>query len=42
MNNGTAITYAELIDFNGYVNVHLSSSNLATLIAQGDIGANAE
>lgn len=41
-NDGTAITYTELIDFNGYVNVHLSSANLATLIAQGDIGANAE
>lgn len=41
MNNDAPISYAELVDFNGYVNVHLSSGNLGTLIAQGDIGANA-
>jgi len=40
LNNGTAITYDELKNFNGYLNVHLSSANLATLIAQGDIGQN--
>ena len=41
LNDGTAITYDELLDFNGYLNVHLSSTNLPTLIAQGDIGQNA-
>ena len=41
LNDATEITYAELLDFNGYVNVHLSSGNLGTLIAQGDIGQNA-
>ena len=41
LNNGTAITYAELLTFNGYVNVHLSAAALATLIAQGNIGSNA-
>ena len=40
LNSGTAITYDELKNFNGYLNVHLSSANLATLIAQGDIGQN--
>jgi hypothetical protein len=40
LNNGTAITYDELLNFNGYLNVHLSSANLGTLIAQGDIGQN--
>jgi hypothetical protein len=40
LNNGTAITYDALLNFNGYLNVHLSSANLATLIAQGDIGEN--
>jgi ribonuclease PH len=40
LNNGTAITYDELLNFNGYLNVHLSSASLATLIAQGDIGQN--
>lgn len=42
LNNATPITYAELLEFNGYVNVHLSSDNLGTLIAQGNIGSNAE
>lgn len=41
LNNGTAITFDELIAFNGYVNVHLSAGQLATLIAQGNIGSNA-
>jgi hypothetical protein len=40
LNSGTAITYDELLNFNGYLNVHLSSASLATLIAQGDIGQN--
>ena len=39
-NDGTAITYDELINYNGYLNVHESESNLGTLIAQGDIGQN--
>ncbi len=42
LNNGTAITYNELLGFNGYVNIHLSAASLATLIAQGNIGSNAE
>lgn len=40
LNDGTAITYNDLLNFDGYVNVHLSSNELATLIAQGDIGSN--
>ncbi|WP_186756833.1 CHRD domain-containing protein [Echinicola salinicaeni] len=40
-NDGTEITYEELIAFDGYVNVHLSASELSTLVAQGDIGSNA-
>ncbi|MEQ9441286.1 MAG: CHRD domain-containing protein [Cyclobacteriaceae bacterium] len=39
-NNGTAITYEGLLEFDGYVNVHQSADNLGTLIVQGDIGAN--
>jgi hypothetical protein len=38
LNDGSAISYAQLLDYNGYVNVHLSAGNLATLVAQGDIG----
>jgi len=40
LNDGTPITYEELLAFDGYVNVHESESNLGTLIAQGDIGQN--
>jgi len=40
LNNGTAITYEELLTLNGYTNVHLSAADLATLVAQGDIGEN--
>ncbi len=38
--DGMMISYEELLDFDGYVNVHASAADLATLIAQGDIGQN--
>lgn len=41
MKDGTPVTYDDLVDFNGYVNIHKSASEIATLIAQGDIGQNA-
>ncbi|MDA1122482.1 MAG: CHRD domain-containing protein [Bacteroidetes bacterium] len=40
LNNGTPIDYAGMINYNGYINVHTSSTNLGTLVAQGDIGSN--
>ena len=40
LNSGVAITYDQLLTFNGYIHVHQSTSNLATLIAQGNIGSN--
>ena len=40
LDNGTAITYDELLEFDGYINVHQSSDDLSTIIAQGDIGPN--
>jgi Cu/Zn superoxide dismutase len=40
LDNGTAITYQGLLDFNGYINVHLSAAELSVLVAQGDIGQN--
>ncbi|WP_442846012.1 CHRD domain-containing protein [Leeuwenhoekiella sp. H156] len=40
LDNGTAISYDELLNFDGYVNIHLSATELNTLIAQGDIGQN--
>lgn len=40
LNDDTPLTYEDLLDFDGYVNVHLSATELGTLIAQGDIGRN--
>ncbi|MGB3608177.1 MAG: CHRD domain-containing protein [Psychroserpens sp.] len=40
LNDGTAIDFAGLIAFDGYINVHLSENDLDTLVAQGDIGQN--
>lgn len=40
LDDGIPITYTELLDYDGYVNIHNSMSDLATLLAQGDIGAN--
>ena len=42
LNDGTAITYEELIAFNGHVNVHLSAAQLQVMIAQGNIGSNSQ
>ncbi|MBG6060467.1 hypothetical protein IWX83_000230 [Flavobacterium sp. CG_9.1] len=40
LDNGSAITYQALLDFDGYINVHLTADKLSTLVAQGDIGQN--
>ena len=40
LDDGTPITYDDFLNFDGYINVHLSSSNLGTIVAQGDIGQN--
>ena len=40
LKNGTAITYDELVNYNGHINVHESPTNLGTRIAQGNIGSN--
>lgn len=40
LDDGTPITYEEVLDFDGYINVHASADDLATLVAQGDIGQN--
>ena len=38
---GEAITYEDLLTYNGYINVHASADDLETLAAQGNMGANA-
>lgn len=40
LDDGTSITYEEAINFDGYINVHISADDLGTLVAQGDIGVN--
>lgn len=40
LEDGTAISYEELLEYDGYINVHLSADDLGTLVAQGDIGQN--
>ena len=35
-----SISYASLLNYDGYVNVHLDEFTLGTIIAQGDIGGN--
>ena len=39
VNEGEEITYTELLEYAGYINVHLSSDDLATVVATGNIGA---
>jgi len=41
LDDGTSFGYTELIAYDGYINVHLSADDLATIVAQGDIGSNA-
>ncbi|WKK64548.1 CHRD domain-containing protein [Lutimonas zeaxanthinifaciens] len=41
LDDGTAVSYDDLLDFDGYINVHLSPEELSTIVAQGDIGGNA-
>jgi len=40
LDDGSAMNYQLLKSFDGYVNVHLSSMDLATIVAQGNIGIN--
>lgn len=40
LDDGTAISYQGLLEFDGYINVHLSADDLGTLVGQGDIGQN--
>jgi hypothetical protein len=42
MGDGTAISYEELLNFDGHINVHLSSTSMSTIIARGNIGSNSQ
>jgi len=38
--DGTEFNYNDVLTANAYINVHLSATDLATIVAQGDIGSN--
>lgn len=40
LDNNTVINYSQLILFDGYLNIHESTVNLTTILAQSDIGGN--
>jgi len=41
LDNGTTITYDELINFDGHVKIHSTFSDIGTILLQGEIGSNA-
>ncbi len=40
LDSGDPLTYDGILTIDGYVNVHLSADDLATIVAQGNIGSN--
>lgn len=40
LDDDTTFGYADVLEVDGYVNVHLSADDLGTIVAQGDIGQN--
>ena len=40
LDDDTAFGYADLLTFDGYINVHLSATQLGTIVGQGNIGSN--
>lgn len=42
LDNGTPITYEQLIAFDGHIKIHQNAEHLELVIAQGNIGVNAQ
>ncbi|MEB8330064.1 hypothetical protein OO009_11920 [Flavobacteriaceae bacterium KMM 6897] len=42
LDNGTPITYEQLINFDGHLKIHQNEEHLELVIAQGNIGINAK
>jgi small nuclear ribonucleoprotein (snRNP)-like protein len=40
LNNGTAVSYDQLMDFDGYINIHLDETATSEVVAQKDFGGN--
>lgn len=41
LDDETPVTYEDLLTYDGHINVHLSETDMETIISQGNIGANA-
>lgn len=41
LDDETMLGYTDVLKVDGYVNVHLSADDLATVAAEGDVGENA-
>ena len=42
LDDGTPITYEQLLKYNGHISIHQNADHLEVILAQGNIGANAE
>ena len=40
LDDNSSFGYSDILDFDGYINIHLSADDLDVLVAQGDIGQN--
>jgi len=40
LDDETPFSYQDVLEVDGYINVHLSADDLATLVAQSNIGSN--
>ncbi len=40
LDDGSVISYTDLLNFNGYADIHLSDAEMTTLVARADIGGN--
>ncbi|WP_431136718.1 CHRD domain-containing protein [Psychroserpens mesophilus] len=40
LDDNTSFGYTNILDYDGYINIHLSADDLDVLVAQGDIGQN--
>jgi len=42
LDDGTPITYEQLVQYNGHISIHQNADHMEIILAQGNIGASAE
>lgn len=42
LDDGTPITYEQLLQYNGHISIHQNAEHMEVILAQGNIGANAK